>query len=75
MSKSLFTEDEAWTQEANDLALKISGLLKPIFQEFSEMEYPLREVTTVIYNETLKLEIVTRAMAGIKKRKEKKTIP
>lgn len=48
--KSLFTENEEWTEEAREIARKVNALLAPLFKEYST-KVPVREFGWIVRNE------------------------
>ena len=46
--KSLFDENECYTNEANDLDKKVGNFIRPIVKRMVEMGYSTREAESVI---------------------------
>ena len=58
--KSLFDENEKYTQEANRLSDEVNGTLKSIFEDYLKRGYKSREIEAVMAEVVQELSVLSR---------------
>jgi len=69
--KSLFTEDERYTEEGLVLVSEVFKALKPIYESWSKKGFSLRDISHITMGEAITLEAEFVLGIAVKKRKNK----
>ena len=75
--KSLYVNNEKYSEDAVFLSIEVSKVLKPIFKKYFDKGYPYREIAHVILGEVISIEslkILTNAVYKHNKKKKIKLI-
>ena len=70
--ESLFDDNECYTEDANELDIKVSRLLKPIVKEYLKYGYSSREVENILVNSVTMTCIEARLGKQVKRAKERR---
>ncbi len=68
-NKRLFGKDSRYTQEGSNLSIEIGRALKPIFEQWLENGYCIRDISHITMSEALVLESRLVLTEAVKRRK------